>query len=71
MSLHKYPFVRMLIPFALGIWALHFFSPSLSVERFYGGWGLLLLLFIGLIALSAFLRSFSMRWVFGGLLSVF
>ncbi len=71
MSLHKYPFVRMLLPFALGIWALHFFSPSLSVERFYGGWGLLLLLFIGLIALSAFLRSFSMRWVFGGLLSVF
>ena len=71
MSLHKYPFVRILIPFALGIWVIHFFSPSLSVERFYGGWVLLLLLFIGLISLSLFVLSFSMRWVFGGLLSVF
>lgn len=71
MSLHKYPFVRILIPFALGIWVIHFFSPSLSVERFYGGWALLLLLFIGLIPLSLFVRSFSMRWVFGGVLSVF
>lgn len=71
MSLHKYPFVRILIPYALGVWFMNFFSAELSTEVFYVGWVLLMVLFVGIVLLSFFLQSFPLRWLFGSLLSAF
>ena len=64
---HKYPFIRLLIPFGLGIWIglNSFFVLSDS---------LLFSIFAGLIILAVFstiwLKSYRWRWVFGMLVSL-
>lgn len=70
MALHRYPFVRILLPLAGGIYVgdeLFFKGATLSTEPIYGA---LFALFISLAALYL-LQRFTLRWVFGGCLFLF
>lgn len=67
-NLFKYPFLRLLVPFALGIWiAVRFptFIP-INILWVFIGFGLLLA-----FASRIFVLSYRLRWVFGFGLSLF
>jgi competence protein ComEC len=64
----KYPFVRILLPFALGIWISIFFGLkpdmfSLTLLSFF----LVFLIFL----VSRWLKSYRFRWIFGTTISIF
>lgn len=66
-QLHKYPFVRLVLPFAGGIWIAMRFDFHISV--YYLGISLMVLFLASwLIALK--LKSYPLRWVFGFLLTI-
>lgn len=70
MLLHRYPFLRLLLPLALGVYLgdeLFFRGVELSVQ--YSLWGLFTL-FLLLIA-SGLLKRYTLRWVFGAMLFLF
>lgn len=63
---NKYPFVRMLIPLALGIAAAGYLAvPLVSLVL------ILAVLLLMSVAVSLWLRSYSLRWMFGALLNVY
>lgn len=68
----KYPFIRLLIPFALGIW-LAFYNQSLFVSEkiVFIMLIILMVLLTLLIVSSRFIKSFRYRYVFSILLNVF
>lgn len=68
--LHRYPFLRLLLPLALGIYA--------GDELFFGGYelpvGIMLagILFLSVLLIVAFyLKQYAFRWLFGVLLFLF
>lgn len=67
MQLHKYPLVRIALPFAAGIWFAAQFSISFPL-LFYGIAILFILLTLWLVALR--LRSYPLRWIYGMLLTI-
>ncbi len=61
---HKYPFVRLIIPYGFGIWlAINFKGFSLNLVLGIFGLGI-----ISLLVAYFFLRQFNLRWVFGTVL---
>jgi competence protein ComEC len=67
-GLHKYPFLRMLIPLVIGIWVA-IQLPQLywsSLAWIAAGMGLIIML-----AAHFLVRSYSLRWLFGFGLSLF
>lgn len=67
MHLHKYPFVRLFIPFAIGIWIASKYQISIPNQLLL--W-MLPAIFASLLFIYFFLKSYRLRWVFGGLLSL-
>ncbi len=61
-SLHKYPFVRLVVPLAAGIWLAIRYQTNISPT-------LLSIVLIGLLLviwlITTYLRRFALRWVFG------
>lgn len=68
----KYPFIRLLIPFATGIW-LAFFKGNVCVSENVVVYLLIILLVLltSLILSSFFIRNFRYRYVFSILLNIF
>ena len=71
-SWFKYPFIRLLVPFAIGImlaFSLNIFSVEENVIRI-----LLIILFfllISLIVISESIKSYHYRWIFSSLLFIY
>lgn len=67
----KYPFIRLLIPFAMGIW-LAFFNGIVSVtEKVVVYLLIILLILLTSLILSSFLKNYRYRYVFSILLNIF
>ncbi|PKP52883.1 MAG: hypothetical protein CVT92_06845 [Bacteroidetes bacterium HGW-Bacteroidetes-1] len=66
-NLHKYPFVRFLMPYGLGIWLANNFKGLLSEPFGYGIVGVGLFVLIGM---QLKLHSYPLRWLFGAILSI-
>lgn len=68
----KYPFIRLLIPFALGIWSAFSFNDVIFTES-----GVLFLLIVLLIILlssiisSIYIKNYRYQWIFAVLLNIF
>lgn len=67
---NKYPFVRMLIPLALGIATAGYLGTIFIIHL---GSLILIMAFslLMLVAMSLWLRSYSRRWMFGALLNIY
>ncbi len=65
--LHKYPFVRLVIPYGIGIWIANRFQTEIP-------WMVLFAVvtagMVSLFAIAFWFRSYSFRWIYGVLLSV-
>lgn len=71
-SWFKYPFIRLLLPFSLGIWISFSFNEMLS-EKVIVVVSLIFLslLFVSLILSSGWIKNYSYRWVFSSLLFIY
>lgn len=68
-NLYKYPFLRLLIPFILGIW-IRLNLPDLSVSNGWS-WYLLGVALMAMLLARWLIRTYSLRWVFGMGLTLF
>lgn len=66
----KYPFVRLLIPFASGIWLAYNFKPQNDDVLVSSCVYVSSLLLVSLIIFSNHIKKYSLRWLFGLLLNV-
>jgi competence protein ComEC len=65
--LHKYPFVRLVIPYGTGIWLANKFQTDVPWMVLFA---VVLAGMLSLFATAFWFRSYSLRWVYGFLLSV-
>lgn len=65
----KYPFIRMLMPFALGIW-LSFSSLNLSENMFFYLLVAVVLLGVTLFVVASAVKDYRYRWIFGLILNL-
>ena len=65
----KYPFVRMLIPMALGIWCAAFFAS------FRLPWSTLIVIMLALfgvaVAMSITVKTLRLNWIFGTIMGCY
>ena len=66
----KYPFIRLLIPFASGIWLAYNFKPQNADASAQLCVSASLLLLASLIIVSNHVKKYSLRWLFGLLLNI-
>lgn len=67
---HKYPFIRLLIPFVIGIWCSFSLSGMLSGEVMKIVFVVAVGLGVVLVVTTCALRSYGLRWVFGFVLNL-
>ena len=67
---HKYPFIRLLIPFASGIWLADFFKPQDADAMALLCVTVSLLLLSSLIVVSNHVKKYSLRWLFGMIVNI-
>lgn len=66
---NKYPFVRLLVPFALGVWlCLAFTSFRLSFVWLYAA---MLLMLATLALVSHYVKNYDKAWIFGAVLAFY
>lgn len=71
-SWFKYPFIRLLVPFALGIWlAFSFDGISFQKKTVFLLLFFLSSLFMLLILTSRLIKNYSFRWVFSAILFIY
>jgi len=66
---NKYPFVRLLLPFAFGVWLCLFFTSFRL--NFVALYATMLLLLAGLAFLSRYVKNYDKAWVFGAVLAFY
>ncbi len=68
-SWFKYPFIRLLIPFAIGIYvAFSFFEVRLEKESVRLLLIIIFLILLSLVLISIFIKNYRFRWIFSVLL---
>jgi ComEC/Rec2-related protein len=67
---HKYPFIRLILPFALGIWIFVFFFNQFVIAFPKLLFSLAVLLLMAILV-SRFIKSFSLNWCFGFIINLF
>lgn len=66
---NKYPFVRLLLPFAFGVWLCLFFTSFRL--NFVALYATMLLLLAGLAFLSRYVKNYDKAWMFGAVLAFY
>ena len=66
---NKYPFVRLLLPFAIGVWLCLFFTSFRL--NFFALYATMLLLLVVLALVSHYIRNYDKAWVFGAVLAFY
>lgn len=67
---YKYPFIRLLMPFASGIWLAYTFRPDDAGVSDFVCVSTLLLLLATMFVVSVYMRNYRLRWLFGAVLNV-
>ena len=68
-SWFKYPFIRLLIPFSIGIYvAFSFFEVRLEKESVRLLLIIIFLILLSLVLISIFIKNYRFRWIFSVLL---
>ena len=66
----KYPFIRLLVPFSIGIWLCFSFLWNDAVFDFRQFLPIAALMSVSLFMISRFVMAYSRRWIFGLILDI-
>lgn len=66
---NKYPFVRLLLPFATGVWLCLFFTSFRF--NFVALYTTMLLLLVSLALVSRYVKNYDKAWIFGAVLAFY